>query len=120
MICSQCGEKNETAANFCVNCGAKLVKKCPQCGSTNIERKKYCPNCGANLKLLLFNLSMAGHSESRTDFKESDLDNELELYKNELKKGSVIITCPQCQVKNRLPKNAPRKNARCGKCGGEL
>jgi hypothetical protein len=116
MNCVQCGKSNGPAANFCEHCGARLINKCPKCGSTNIERKNYCPQCGANLKLLLFNLSMSG-PDAPPKMPETDLNAELELYKRELKKGSIIITCPHCQVKNRIPKNAAQKAARCGKCG---
>ncbi|MBN2383760.1 zinc ribbon domain-containing protein [bacterium] len=120
MICVQCGQKNMPTSKFCEHCGARLITQCPKCGSRNIERKNFCPECGANLKLLLFNLSMSGGADPKPALNELDLDSELAMYKRELEKGSIIVTCPHCQVKNRIPKHVSQKTARCGKCGNLL
>lgn len=48
-ICPNCGEKNDTDAKFCKNCGAALRKVCPDCGEQNDADAKFCKSCGKSL-----------------------------------------------------------------------
>ncbi|MBR5947522.1 MAG: zinc ribbon domain-containing protein [Clostridia bacterium] len=47
--CPKCGNNCNAAANFCPNCGEKLVKPryCPDCGMLIDESANFCQNCGA-------------------------------------------------------------------------
>jgi len=49
MKCQKCHYDNETGANFCNDCGAKLKIACPECGKTNRPGSKFCSECGNNL-----------------------------------------------------------------------
>lgn len=120
MICLRCGRENESDANFCEHCGTRLLRVCPECGVKNISGKKFCPNCGADLKQYYFISNARDQDKVRDEIKDVDLDAELELYKNELKGGAIIITCPHCGVKNRIPKKKMNSNPQCGKCGESL
>lgn len=48
-FCPSCGAKNNAAANFCSNCGEKLMKArfCLCCGNKLDDSANFCPNCGA-------------------------------------------------------------------------
>ena len=50
-ICSACQTPNPSSAQFCVNCGQKLVTEehCPECGGVVVKGAKFCPNCGKKL-----------------------------------------------------------------------
>lgn len=49
--CKHCGEKLESGARFCSNCGKPTadVIPCPNCGTVNSEGAHFCSNCGANI-----------------------------------------------------------------------
>jgi ribosomal protein L40E len=59
-ICPQCNFTNNSAAKFCVSCGAPLNvapapkpvdgKICPKCGSVNSEESMFCVECGTHLE----------------------------------------------------------------------
>jgi class 3 adenylate cyclase len=49
MICSKCGEENRAEANFCVECGNKLILACARCEHLNLPGSKFCEKCGFNL-----------------------------------------------------------------------
>ncbi|MEJ2282680.1 MAG: adenylate/guanylate cyclase domain-containing protein [Desulfobacterales bacterium] len=49
MKCPKCGEKNRTGANFCVECGNKLILTCAQCDHLNLPGSKFCEKCGFKL-----------------------------------------------------------------------
>jgi class 3 adenylate cyclase/tetratricopeptide (TPR) repeat protein len=49
MKCTKCGEENRTGANFCVECGNKLIPTCAQCNHPNLPGSKFCEKCGFNL-----------------------------------------------------------------------
>jgi ribosomal protein L40E len=60
-ICPQCNFSNNSAAKFCVSCGAPLSsvsplnseadgKICPNCGSVNSEESMFCVECGTKLE----------------------------------------------------------------------
>ncbi|MBW1787360.1 MAG: zinc ribbon domain-containing protein [Deltaproteobacteria bacterium] len=46
MKCPSCQTDNETNANFCNECGAKLEVACLGCGKTNRPGSKFCNGCG--------------------------------------------------------------------------
>ena len=48
-VCSKCEYKNEENAEFCTDCGEKLIRRCPECGREQELHHKHCPNCGADL-----------------------------------------------------------------------
>lgn len=50
--CPHCGFGNNTAAKFCISCGAPLTapaagKTCKNCGAGNTEDAVFCTECGA-------------------------------------------------------------------------
>ena len=47
LQCPQCGKDNPNTAQFCVNCGAKLLRKCPACRKAIATALQFCPCCGA-------------------------------------------------------------------------
>ena len=49
MKCSKCGAENRTAANFCIECGNKLILTCTRCEHFNLPGSKFCEKCGFNL-----------------------------------------------------------------------
>lgn len=52
MICPVCQTANEEDANFCLNCGHKLVVVCPRCSRRVNSRANYCDRCGLALNAL--------------------------------------------------------------------
>lgn len=53
MFCKDCGKLNDNSSNFCIKCGAKLIKKpikCLKCGEINESDSNFCTNCGNDLK----------------------------------------------------------------------
>ncbi len=49
MQCARCQHETPADAEFCPNCGAKLVVVCVQCGTTNAARHNFCLKCGGRL-----------------------------------------------------------------------
>ena len=52
VFCQDCGKLNDNSSNFCINCGAKLIKKpikCLKCGEINESDSNFCINCGNDL-----------------------------------------------------------------------
>lgn len=48
--CTKCGKENESAAKFCIECGASLqVLSCGECGNDNPYEAKFCAGCGTEL-----------------------------------------------------------------------
>ncbi|MCE1246975.1 MAG: ankyrin repeat domain-containing protein [Firmicutes bacterium] len=75
--CDKCKTENEDSADFCENCGDKLVPKtlcCPDCGLYNKATAKFCNSCGTNL--------ITGKA------KEWILDNRYEIL-GEIKSGAM-------------------------------
>jgi hypothetical protein len=119
MECLRCHRENDPKANYCGNCGTRILNDCPNCGEKNIANSKFCPKCGVHLKLLFLTMAMDDHRDIKA-LDDLDLQAELELYKREVGSGSAIITCSHCGVKNRVPMEKKRQKARCGKCGKPL
>lgn len=46
VVCSVCGEKNDSTSSFCAQCGSPLVNVCRGCGSPLKPRTKFCIKCG--------------------------------------------------------------------------
>jgi len=46
MKCPRCQTANDSAAKFCIQCGAPLLAKCENCGEALPVAAKFCPNCG--------------------------------------------------------------------------
>ena len=46
MKCPRCQTSNDSAANFCIQCGAPLLAKCENCGEALPVAAKFCPSCG--------------------------------------------------------------------------
>ena len=44
--CQRCGLQNDEHAEFCAQCGARLLMKCPQCGVMTRARLNFCAHCG--------------------------------------------------------------------------
>ena len=49
MRCSSCNFENEPGAQFCEECGSKLVLACPGCGREVRLTAKFCSKCGTSL-----------------------------------------------------------------------
>ena len=49
MECPNCGTTNQSAAKFCVECGAALARSCPSCGTPYASDQRFCGECGAAL-----------------------------------------------------------------------
>ena len=49
MKCPACKTDNPEGANFCLNCGAKLILTCDKCGTELPFNAKFCYQCGAHL-----------------------------------------------------------------------
>jgi class 3 adenylate cyclase/predicted ATPase len=49
MRCGSCGFENQPGAQFCEDCGTKLVSACPSCGREVRPTAKFCPACGRAL-----------------------------------------------------------------------
>ncbi len=49
MKCPRCQHETPPDAEFCPECGAKLVVPCAQCGTPNGPGHKFCKKCGQPL-----------------------------------------------------------------------
>ncbi|MBI4589676.1 MAG: zinc ribbon domain-containing protein, partial [Candidatus Rokubacteria bacterium] len=49
MKCPRCRFETPSDAEFCPECGAKLVLACAQCGTANAPGHKFCKKCGQPL-----------------------------------------------------------------------
>jgi len=49
MKCSRCQQDAPSDAEFCPECGTKLVAVCAQCGTANASGHKFCKKCGQPL-----------------------------------------------------------------------
>ena len=52
MRCASCNFENEPDAQFCEECGSKLVLACPGCGREVRPTAKFCNQCGTSLTAL--------------------------------------------------------------------
>ena len=52
MKCPKCDLTNREGAQYCLNCGEKLILKCPQCGNLLPLDAKFCDNCGQSYEEL--------------------------------------------------------------------
>ena len=52
MICIKSNTTIDDNSNFCMYCGAKVIKMCcPNCGSDNFPKDAhFCPDCGYKLQ----------------------------------------------------------------------
>src|SRR3954454_2595198 len=48
MVCPSCGRENPADANFCGQCGTRLIteRPCPSCGRPNPPDLRFCRSCG--------------------------------------------------------------------------
>ena len=49
MKCSRCQQEAPSDAEFCPECGTKLVAVCAQCRTANASGHKFCKKCGQPL-----------------------------------------------------------------------
>ena len=49
MTCPRCGQETPSDAEFCPECGTKLVVVCSACGVENAHGHKFCKKCGQRL-----------------------------------------------------------------------
>src|SRR3954453_7187674 len=51
MVCPSCGRENPADANFCGQCGTRLIteRPCPSCGRPNPPDLRFCRSCGGPL-----------------------------------------------------------------------
>lgn len=87
MFCERCGKEIKNDANFCLYCGAKVVRReppkpitqnCWNCGTVNVEEAKFCEQCGSKLGANKLFVRLG----------------------NELTKKQNVSRCPRCYSKN--------------------
>jgi len=49
MKCPRCQQESPADADFCPECGTKLVAVCASCGTSNAPTHKFCKKCGQRL-----------------------------------------------------------------------
>ncbi len=49
MKCSSCQAEAPSDAEFCPDCGTRLLVPCPQCGTSNSAGNRFCKKCGQTL-----------------------------------------------------------------------
>lgn len=49
LFCPSCNSVNPKSANYCGECGNKLVRTCPYCNEENYLNAIHCANCGMKL-----------------------------------------------------------------------
>jgi hypothetical protein len=49
MQCLQCQFDNHDTAQFCEECGSRLIRTCPGCGHEVSPRANFCLECGTRL-----------------------------------------------------------------------
>jgi class 3 adenylate cyclase/tetratricopeptide (TPR) repeat protein len=59
MKCPRCQQETPLDADFCPECGARLVVVCVACGTANVPTHKFCKKCGQGLG------DDAGHGQVR-------------------------------------------------------
>ena len=64
MVCPVCNTENPQGANFCLNCGEKLIQTCVECGTELPPGAKFCFECGAKVTESLAELEEAIPPES--------------------------------------------------------
>src|SRR5216684_5497855 len=50
MRCPNCNADNQSAAKFCIECGAAFQIPCAKCGFKNPPSAKFCQECGSSIK----------------------------------------------------------------------
>jgi predicted amidophosphoribosyltransferase len=59
MKCPRCQQETPLDADFCPECGARLVVVCAACGTANAPTHKFCKKCGQGFG------NAAGHGQAR-------------------------------------------------------
>ena len=67
MKCPRCQQVSPADADFCPECGAKLVLVCGSCGTANAPTHKFCKKCGQGLATD----AVAGQPPARSNSPES-------------------------------------------------
>ena len=52
MKCPKCDLTNREGAQYCLNCGERLLLKCLQCGNLLPLKAIFCDNCGQSYEEL--------------------------------------------------------------------
>ncbi|MCM1043421.1 MAG: zinc ribbon domain-containing protein [Corallococcus sp.] len=110
-ICKNCGEINQSDAEYCCNCGKASFDlsdelTCPQCGASNGKGYTHCINCGAPLE------ENVGTDDADT-LAAVDLRNELQqsYADSQMEAAKEHTTCPNCGAEIGL------NSIYCYKCG---
>lgn len=100
QYCSRCNYPVSIYAEFCKNCGLKLITRCPNCDSYVREGLSQCSSCGYALKPMI-------HEKKSEEYSIIEKDSKLPLKPN---------YCPTC--------GANLKNAQnirfCEFCGSRI
>ncbi len=59
MTCPRCGAENREDAQFCRECGTRLISVCPNCGAAVEPASKFCDTCGTALSPSLVSTQFA-------------------------------------------------------------
>lgn len=91
-VCPQCGYGNNTAAKFCISCGAPLAAvpaggiPCKNCGYMNTKDSAFCVQCGSPIT----------KPEADADVPEADADIPEGEAEPQLEETASADTCKNC------------------------
>jgi len=71
--CGNCAVENPAAAQFCMDCGARLERNCPECGLGAPPEARFCMACGTALT------TEAGHADTIATVKRAGATHAREL-----------------------------------------
>ena len=109
MKCPKCDQANREGAQYCLNCGERLILKCLQCGNLLSLKAKFCDNCGQNYEELarikkdrdtldtvaqwlgLSNLSNLSFQEAKKQFEKLFLREKLQEFNWNISKAAKAI-----------------------------
>lgn len=100
--CPQCNAPVSIYAEFCRNCGLKLLKKCSNCGNIMTREATECQRCGKKYKIVIIP-------------EDAELTFEYEEGKRERKHSGSY--CPHCGTSL---ESDTKKREYCDVCGGSL
>lgn len=93
-LCPACNNRLDNNAQFCRNCGFKILRNCPQCQTELKTAAKFCEKCGKNLV-----------EKSQTQISPASTISNV---------PAENLYCPMCGTPN------SKSQTVCTGCGGKL